>query len=360
MTSINTPYELYWVLGEQKLGPMEYYFAKALKKNGKNVNYINIHDIYSSLWKKYNVYSHRLSRRFDNAIQNKYFKVINDSLINQFNIEKPAVIFIYNDCKILPETLTYFKKKGTRIIVFLGDDPNYLSNGKKTFLLSVMQADSIILPDTGWISGLKLLGINNIVYSPVGTDTDVFFPLEPDESQLNKYRADIIFIGTGYYLNSWGIRRAAILNELSEMDFKIFGDKSWYEIFPYFPDLKKHFTNRMLTAAEVNIACNCGKIYPVVVNAGVINGGSTRIFDCIASGIFILAEYRKDLESLFSNDEIVFFNSKKELKQKAEYFLKHEDEAIEIKEKARKAVLEKYTLDISVKNILEQIHQDLN
>lgn len=344
-----------WVLGEQFLSPLELFFANALRKNGKEVDYINIHSLYSDMFKKFSSYSHRLPRRYDNLIQSKYFKIINDSLIEKYKIDKPSHIYIYNDCKILSETIDYFKKNGTKIIVFLGDDPNYLFPSKKTFLFTVINADYIIVPDSGWIEGLKLLEVKNIIFSPVGTDTDVFFPLNPDNEQRQKYESDIIFAGTGYFLNSWGIKRASVLNELSGMNFKLFGDKQWLELFPYFPNLEKHFINKTLPSDELNIACNCAKIYPITVNAGVVNGVSTRVFDCIASGIFVLAEYKKDFEKFFPDGEVVCFNSKSELKDKAEYFLKNENEMNDHKKSASKIVKEKYTLDILVKNILEQI-----
>lgn len=352
MISLN---DLCWVLGEQDLGPLEMYFAKALKKNNKKAAYHNIHSLYPSYWKKFSPYSHRFPRNLDNAVQKKYFSVINCALIEKYQTEKPAFIFIYNDCKLIPETIRFFRKNGSKVIIFLGDDPNYLFSDKKLFLLNVMEADYVILPDTGWIDGLKMIGVENIIYSPMGTDTDTFYKITPDESDLEKFGSDILFVGTGYFLNSWGLRRAEILNELTGFNLKIFGDKLWYELFPYYPDLKNHFTCEPLSADKVNIACNCSSIYPVAVNSGVINGVSTRIFDCMASGIFVLAEYRKDLELIFDDTEIVYYKNKKELKEKAEYYLKNKREMNEISGNARKKVIEKYTLDVSVKNILEQI-----
>lgn len=350
-----TTHDLYWVLGEQDLGPVESYLAKALKKNGKNVNYINIHKIYSKAWKKLNRYSHRLPRKYDNAIQQKYFKIINEALLKKYLTDKPRCIFIYNGCNLYSETIELFKKHGTKIIIFLGDDPNYLFPAMKTFLLTVMNADIVITPDTGWIAGLELLDVKNIIYSPIGTDAEIFFPMIPKNEEREKYAADILFVGAGYYLNSWGIRRAAILNELADMDFRLFGNSQWYELFPYFPKLHNHFINQPLDSEQVNIACNSSKIYPVLINHGVINGVSTRVFDCIASGIFIIAEYRKDLDELFPGNEVIYFKSKKELADKTKYFLKNENEMKDHAVKARKIVLEKYTLEVLVKNILEQI-----
>ncbi|HMS64861.1 MAG TPA: glycosyltransferase [Ignavibacteria bacterium] len=355
MSGSVTLHDLYWVLGEQTLSPLELFYANALKKNGKNVNYINIHSLYNEKYKKLSSYSHRLPRRYDNLIQKKYFELINDRLKDKFIQDKPSHIFIYNDCKLLSETLEYFQKCGTKIVVFLGDDPNYLFPAKKTFLFTVMNADHVIVPDSGWIDGLKMLGIKNIIFSPVGTDTEVFFPVTPDSEQNKNYGSDIIFAGTGYFLNSWGIKRASVLNELSGMNFKLFGDIQWLELFPYFPELKKHYINKTLPAADLNIACNCAKIYPVTVNAGVVNGVSTRIFDCISSGIFVLAEFKKDFEKFFPGGEVICFNSKNDLKDKVDYFLKNENEMKDHINKAADIVRKKYTLEILTKNILEQI-----
>jgi len=350
-----SPSDLLWVLGEQELGPLEFYFANALRKNGHNVNYINVHSLYNSNWKKMSGYSHRLPRKYDNSIQRKYSSIINDAILLKYKDEKPSHVFIYNDCRILPETIDLMQRNGTKIVVFLGDDPNYLFRGKNTFLLTVMKADKVIVPDTGWIEGLKMLDIKDVIFSPVGTDSDIFFPVKPDDAQNRKYGSDIIFIGTGYYLNSWGIKRSAVLNELSGMNFKIFGDSQWDEVLPYFPELKKHLIRETLSSKEVNIACSCAKIYPVVVNAGVINGVSTRIFDCIASGIFVLAEYKKDIDLLFPDGEVVYFKSKCELRDKAEYYLRNENEMKDHIAKAGKKVSEKFILKDLVKNILEQI-----
>lgn len=350
-----TLHDLIWVLGEQNLGPHEYYFAGAIKKNGRNVRYINIHTLYPEYWKKLSVYSHRFPRKYDNSIQKKYSKVINDQLIKFYNSDKPSFVFIYNDCRVLPETLDLFKKNGTEVIVFLGDDPNYLLPSKKTFLFTVMKADKVIVPDSGWIDGLKMLDIKNIIFSPMGTDPDVFHPVIPTEEQIKKFGSQIIFIGTGYYLNSWGIKRAAMLNELCRMNFKLFGDSQWLDLFPFFPELKKHFINEPLSSANVNIACNCSEIYPVVVNSGVVNGVSTRVFDCIASGIFVLAEYKKDFDQLFSDNEVVCFRSKSDLKDKVSYFLNNKNEMKDHIQRAAKTVKEKYTLEILTKGILEQI-----
>lgn len=348
-------HESTWVLGEQELGPFERYFSMALEKCGHSVNYFNIHKLYPEYWKKANNYFHRFPRRIDNSLRAKYISVVNINLTKVYDREKPSLIFIYNDCLITPETISHFKRSGTKVVTFLGDDPGYLLPGKKTFLLTVLASDAIIVPDTGWIPGLKMLDAGKIIFSPIGTDPAVFFPFTPSESDLRSYSSDIIFIGTGYYLNSWGIKRAEVLSVLSDLEFKLFGDNLWLEVLEYFPELKRNFLNRRLNANEVNTACNCSKIYPVTVNSGVVNGVSTRVFDGMASGIFVIAEYKSDLDVLFEKEEIVSFKSKSELRKLAEYYLSHEKERLEIAMRARQRVLRDYTLEALVPKILEQL-----
>ena len=347
--------EQYWVLGEQRLGPLERYFAKALRKAGKKVSYISIYDLYPDYISKLSGYFYRFPRKLGNAAERKFLNYINSIIVKKYKEEKPSNIIIYNDCRILPNTLEFFKKSGSKITVLLGDDPNYYIHGKKYFLFTVMHADSVISTDTGWIDGLRLVGVKNIIYSPLGTDPETFFPMTPSNDDRKKYGCDVLFVGKGYYLNGNGIRRTTILNELTDFNMKIFGGNDWKDLFYHFPDLKKHHVQGWLNADKVNIACNCAKLYPVLMQAGVRNGVSTRVYDCTASGIFIISEYKKDIETLFPNGEIVTFKSKYELKDLVKYFLTHEDEMKDRVKKARELVLSKYTIERSVKEILNQI-----
>jgi spore maturation protein CgeB len=53
-----------------------------------------------------------------------------------------------------------------------------------------------------------------------------------------------------------------------------------------------------------------------------------RIFDILACGGFVLAEYTEALEELFiMNEEIVCWRSASELREKAGYYLQHPEEA---------------------------------
>ena len=102
-----TQHDLFWVSVSSHSVLLNFILQKSIKENGKNTDYINIHTLYPMQWKSISGYSHRFPRKIDNLIQNKYFTVINEKIIQRYKTDKLHCIFIYNDCRILPETLNF-------------------------------------------------------------------------------------------------------------------------------------------------------------------------------------------------------------------------------------------------------------
>ena len=70
-----------------------------------------------------------------------------------------------------------------------------------------------------------------------------------------------------------------------------------------------------------------------------------RVFDTLACGGFLLAEYSDALAELFElNVEIVSYRSLEDLQEKVQYYLSHPDEARSIAEKGRAAVIKRHDL----------------
>ena len=79
--------DFYWVLGEQRLGPLERYFTKALKKVGKKVSYINIYNIYPDYILKLIDYFHRFPRKLGNAAGRKFLNYIDSIIAKKYKKE---------------------------------------------------------------------------------------------------------------------------------------------------------------------------------------------------------------------------------------------------------------------------------
>ncbi len=79
-----------------------------------------------------------------------------------------------------------------------------------------------------------------------------------------------------------------------------------------------------------------------------------RVYDILGAGGFLLSNYQADLAAHFSPDEdYVFYESRSDLLRKIEYYLKHEDERIEIAKNAHDKVAAAHTFDVRIKEIID-------
>lgn len=80
-----------------------------------------------------------------------------------------------------------------------------------------------------------------------------------------------------------------------------------------------------------------------------------RIFDCAASGAFLLTDSRSCNKSFFQTEgpdrEIVQFNSLEQCTELIDYYLIHEDESREIAKRAQKNVLANHTYDMRIEEM---------
>jgi spore maturation protein CgeB len=133
--------------------------------------------------------------------------------------------------------------------------------------------------------------------------------------------------------------------------FVCFGDGDW-----------EHFIKQSRISAEACYYTTLYKCYATTkvnlnINRIQIRTSFTqRIFDCAASGAFLLTDKRELNNSYFtldgSNQELVEFTSLKDCIDKTEYFITHEDERMAIASRAQRKVLELHTYDNRIVSIL--------
>ena len=92
---------------------------------GAEVHSIDFYHKVKSWEKNVNVQMFRLPNKFRLKWEGYYMGKINAYYREKFDALRPDVVFIYNNELLLPETLAYFKSKGTKIGFFLGDSPFY-------------------------------------------------------------------------------------------------------------------------------------------------------------------------------------------------------------------------------------------
>lgn len=112
--------------------------------------------------------------------------------------------------------------------------------------------------------------------------------------------------------------------------------------------------SKILQASKISLGCNC------------LISTAARTFETIFSGGFYLANHIPEAEDmaalpkLFSEDEIAFFHNKESLIEKVRYYLTHEEERLQMAERAREKALEKYTFDALVEKMMLFIRTKLS
>jgi hypothetical protein len=338
----------------QYVGQWEEMWARAFQKLNYDVTFVDLTANYDNIMvKTLGAFAHYMSANsLGHKARNFYKRISNANLVKALTSSEYDIFFIYNGWnQITSDTWQIIGERTDRKIALLGDNPFLTVNDNDNVLLNYLtHMDLFLTVDLYALQCLRYFKANSLLI-PAGTDDDMFFPLIPSKTQMQEYSSDLLFVGNGYGMNTLGIFRANMLNELGEFDIKIFGNKNWEKLFPYFPHLRSKLIFKPLTSQELNIAYNCSKIFIGLTNPIAVDAVHTRVFDSIASGLFVIYEHRDDCHRLFPDDLVPTFRNIKELKDKVQYYLKNEKEREEKATEARKLVLEKYL----VRNIVKEI-----
>lgn len=90
------------------------------------------------------------------------------------------------------------------------------------------------------------------------------------------------------------------------------------------------------------------------------SGVPLRVFDILSAGGFLLTNDQPELSELFTpGRDLEVFRDYDEMADKAKYYLKHDRERLQIALNGHRRVREKYSYDLQVKRILEEVSQDL-
>ncbi|MDR1085370.1 MAG: glycosyltransferase [Deltaproteobacteria bacterium] len=130
------------------------------------------------------------------------------------------------------------------------------------------------------------------------------------------------------------LARIKVLRTLKDLNPTVCGDSGWSGILPevslagqldYYRDLAPFYRS---TAVNLNIT-----------SAQMKTGLNQRVFDVPACGGFLLTDFRKQLNGLFEQDEIVTYASPQEAKSLAKEYLAHPRERQNAAQKAKTRVL---------------------
>ena len=149
-------------------------------------------------------------------------------------------------------------------------------------------------------------------------------------------------------------KRANYIANLGNLGVKVWGDDGWLSAEQYgvkYMGSAGHTyeINKIYNVSSINVDIN--RLYQMDIIP-------MRIFDIMACGGFVLAEYSKELSNIFEiGKEVETYSTLDELVSKASYYLDHESEALKIAKQGRDAVQKNHTISGRVKHMLKNVHR---
>ncbi len=286
--------------------------------------------------------------RFPNKIRTKwedhFFGKINKLILEEFKRVKPDLVFIYNSEFLLPETCEMMKKD-SKLIFFMGDSPFY-TPANNYYLTVLSYADLVLAPDSFWLEQLNTLGITKTAFYLNAIESDSYFELEKSKIE-DIPETDVMYVGM-CYVNSWGYKKALLMDQFTNFNFKLYGNTVWKRWFNYFPELENKFSlSGHIPTEKLNKMFNKTKLIPVDGNPAIINGVHVRALEALGSGALPLMEYRKDIDTLIFKEfgkDLPLIRNYSKASEVASYYLKNDTERKDLAAAMKDFISKKYSV----------------
>ena len=286
---------------------------------------------------------YRFPYKIRNNWEKSFLSKINRNIVNEFHSYHPDLVLVYNSEYLLPKTCELIKKSA-KLIFFMGDSP-FFTHTNNYYLPCLNYSDLILAPDTFWINQLNTLGIHQTSFFIPGLDGKSYYPVA-DENILKKIESlEILYTGASY-VNSWGYKKALLMNQFAGFNFKLYGNSAWKRWFVFFPGLESVYNESGYIPTErLNKMFNKTKIIPVDGNPAILNGFHLRLFEALGAGALPLVEYRRDVdEFLFRgcDAKAPLIRDYRKAGDVAKYYLINESERIQLAQSLRKFIILEY------------------
>ncbi len=335
------------------VGNLMHYLQKGISEIGGEVKYVSFKEKFS-LSRKLQLHQITRIRSWDDHKQLSQFNL---EVLNIADDFKPDILFVFNESRLFTDTIIKIKQRTKcGIACFLADNP-FDSMRFKYLPLSLPYFDVIFYGEKIWFQNLQNVAPNCHYHFIIeGFDPDTFFPARNEaisNDEKAKLSCDLSFTGSAYGDKAEGGYRAGILGQLDGFSMKIFGSDGWDKKFKYFPVIERAYMGERLSFDELRKLYRLSKINLNIPNPQVFTSFQSRVFEIAACKGFQLIDYRTELDNYFTDNEIVTYKSIGELKEKARYFINHENERQEYIDKLYKIVLERHTWKIRADEFFE-------
>ncbi|MFX0199429.1 MAG: glycosyltransferase [Candidatus Hodarchaeota archaeon] len=269
-------------------------------------------------------------------------KRVNQRLNDLVSSKRFDLILIFKAENIFPETIRKIREKSGAVIAsWMADDPFCFENIKN----SLIYYDYYFIWDSWYINSLRRAGVRDVIHLPLYTIPEVYKKVNLPEEERERLGTDLVFVG------EWRPDRENILSQLIDFDIKIYGI-GWLKN----SKIPKRHLNEEVSIFEINKIYNASKIVLNVHHQWGKNDANFRTFEAMGSGGFLIDERKKDIVSMFKEDEeVVLYHGIEELRAKIRYYLKHEDERRRIAHAGSEVANREHTLTKRYQQLFDYI-----
>ena len=241
---------------------------------------------------------------------------------------------------LLPETLRAIKRRGCRVV--LNEQHLQVFRPYQAEALEiydhVFSLDSALIPLVRAAPRAPSVSLLGPACDPVEHR-----PIALTDEERARLRSDIACVGWAYP------NRLQLFEGLLDFDLRLWG-MGWDAS----PALAGRFRNEPVHGLKKTKIYNAARIVVNLQSTTYQTDGVTcRPFEVAACGGFCLSEPKKDLAAFFTpGEEMVTFEDAADLREKAAYYLAHEDERRAIAARARARALREHTYEHRARQVV--------
>lgn len=195
----------------------------------------------------------------------------------------------------------------------------------------------------GWNKdfGVKTVGIMN-AYDKYGYKDCVY---------KEKYTADVGFVGGGWIYKFRNLDKSLVRlcrEEWKNLNIKVYGN-GWGDLAQYLGTLPIFEDGSVFLSSK--ICPNISEPHSTDYGFDLVE----RIFKVPGVGGFLISDNVKEIKSVFPNNEVPVFDNYEEFRTLIYYYIKYEEERVELAKKQQEIILAKHTYNHRMNKLLKNI-----
>jgi spore maturation protein CgeB len=328
--------------------PVSRYVANALTAMGHRVDYID-NSIY------YDAYKSIEQRVSSSVLRDRTGEILmlflSELMLARALEQRPHIVLALAQAPVQENALKQLRNRGIVTAFWFVENYRHLEYWRAVaplydFFFTIQEGD--------FIEKLKSSGVSNCAYVPTGCDPQVHTKLELTHDETKRFGSDISFAGAGYY------NRQQMFEGLVDYNFKIWGT-DWRQslaLREFVQNDGAPFTTdemvRIINASKISL-----NLHSSAQHEGIDPTGdfvNPRLFEVASCGGFQLVDEREEVHGFFEPDsEIVTFKDLRDLRNKIDYYLSHDDERAAIAERAQRRAHKEHTYQHRMAQMFEFI-----